>query len=70
MSISVNSFQFMYDDRPFDMMTKLKEEAELWVTCLNFMADFKSREEQEQGLCITGSDTYFHTLKNTLTLQK
>lgn len=31
-------FTFEYQGRYFEMMTKVKEEADLWVTCLAFLA--------------------------------
>ena len=34
----LNSFHFEYDGRWFEMMTKLKEEADLWVACLAFLS--------------------------------
>jgi hypothetical protein len=38
------SFQFDYQDRTFEMQTKSKEEADLWVACLGFLAKQKIRE--------------------------
>lgn len=52
------------------MHTKLKEEALLWVACLNFLASYKREmrafyQANETAAAEPGL-SYFYTLKNTL----
>ena len=66
------SFSFEHDGRVFDMMTKMKEEADLWVACLKLLSEVKKREQESlmgNGGTL-GSDSYFHTLKNTIQLHR
>jgi hypothetical protein len=59
-------FHFQYDGRWFEMLTKLKEEADLWVACLGFLSAHKRRE---LACLVSGGEqpgaSYFHTLVNT-----
>ena len=61
------SFQFEYQGLLFEIQTKIKEEAEMWVACLAFLAKQKLREQT--NLQETNGSSYFHTLKNTMMLQ-
>jgi hypothetical protein len=33
------SFNLEYNDRVFEMYTKTKEEADMWVVCLKFLSE-------------------------------
>lgn len=48
------------------MFTKTNEEAEMWLTCLKFLSELKSKE-LETATSSRGS-SYFHTLTNNLGL--
>lgn len=45
------------------MFTKTKEEAEVWVACLKFLSEYKSKEYETSTTVRSAS--YFHTLINT-----
>lgn len=57
------SFTFEYNGRTFEMFTKTKEEAEVWVACLKFLSEYKSKEMETSTSVRSAS--YFHTLINT-----
>lgn len=41
LNINPYSFNFEYNERNFEMFTKLKEEADLWIACLRFLAEMR-----------------------------
>ncbi|CDW71658.1 ph domain containing protein [Stylonychia lemnae] len=65
---NIYSFYFDFNDRNFEMFTKTKEEAGSWVTCLKFLADQKSREQETATS--SRSLSYFSSLQNNLQLQE
>ena len=57
------SFNFEYNERNFEMFTKTAEEAEVWVTCLKFLSEQKSKDLETATS--SQATTYFHTFNAT-----
>jgi len=48
------------------MYTKTKEEAVIWVNCLQFLSDYKAKELETATS--SRSFSYFHSLSNTMSI--
>ena len=51
------SFCFDYNERTFELWTKTKEEAQVWVDCLKFLSEHKSKEQETESSTL--ATTYF-----------